>query len=140
MEGIGAVPRKLVKALQFVAVLAGLGLAPLWCVVAFLLVPWIVPADSVGAAGGYGPASRFALGLALVSLASVVLASGVFANRRSRWAVAAVLLASHTLAACYLYPYPELSDRGAVVCLTCQEVSVGLILIGAVCGVPEPPA
>jgi hypothetical protein len=139
MEGIGAVARQLGKALQFAAVLAGLGLTLLWCVVAFLLVPWIEPADSVGAAGVYAVASRVALGLALVSIASVVLASGTFANWRSRWAVAAVLLASHTVAACYLYPYPELSDPPAVVCLTCQGVSVAFILIGATCGLPEPP-
>jgi hypothetical protein len=139
MEGIGAVPRKLREALQSVAVLAGLGLTPLWCVVAFLLFPWIVPADSVGGAGVYETASRVALGLALVSFGSVVLASGVFASQRSRWTVAAVLLAGHTVATCYLYPHPDLFDRLAVVCLTCQGVSVAVILIGAACGLPEPP-
>jgi hypothetical protein len=134
------VPHKLAKALQFLATLTGLGLTPLWCVVAFLIFPWIVPADSVGATGGYESASRVALGLAVVSAASAVLASGIIAGPRSRWAVAAALLAGHTAAACYLYPYPELSDRRAVVCLACQGVSVAVILIGAACGLPEPPA
>jgi hypothetical protein len=128
---------RLAKALQILAVLAGWVLTPYWCVMAFVLFPWIVPADSLGADRKYEIASRVALGLAIVSAASVLLASGIFANPRRRWTVATLLLAAHAGTACYLYPYREISDPRGIYCMVCQGVSVAVIVIGAFFGQPQ---
>jgi hypothetical protein len=124
--------------LQIVATVVGLVLTPLWCVIAFVIYPWLVPADSVGFTGAYEEASVVALGLAVVSAVGLLLAGGAFRTRRTRWIVATVLIAGHVAAACRLelYRYP-LEERGLLF-LSAQLVSVAVVIVGAAWGLPEP--
>lgn len=123
-------------ALQIVATMTSLVLTPLWCVIAFVVYPWIVLADSVGTTGPYEEASVVALGLAIVSAVGLLLAGGAFRNRRTRWIVAAVLIAGHAVAAWRLELYRHPLEMQALLFLSVQMVSIAVLIVGAAWGLP----
>ncbi|HLW66645.1 MAG TPA: hypothetical protein VKS79_15125 [Gemmataceae bacterium] len=126
------------EALRIVAIPGSLLMTLLWCIIAFVVYPWLVLADSVGTTGAYEEASLVALGLAIVSAVGFLLAGGAFGKCRPRWIVGAALIAGHAVAACRLELYrPPLEDR-AFLFLSCQVVSIVLIIVGTASGVAEP--
>jgi hypothetical protein len=129
-------PRYVGVAVQLGVFFVALFILPtFWVMYAFLTYPWIVIADAVGNTSGHERASFVALSMALVSMLSSVLASGIIDSRRTRWAFAAALLIAHAVAACYLYPFHV--DAIILICLTAQMVGIAVVIMGAACGLPE---
>jgi hypothetical protein len=119
------------EALRLTAAVLASVLAPFWGVFALVCFPWIVTADhNPDIVRACERASAAAIGLAVVSMLTVVLAQGVFGKGRTCRCVALGLLAALGAASCFVYPR-LVESRLLPLGLTAWAVGVATVLMGA---------
>ena len=117
--------------LQLTAAVLASFLTPFWGVFALVCFPWIVPADhNPDIVRACERASAAAIGLAVVSMLTVVLAQGVFGKGRTCRCVALGLLAALGTASCFVYPRFEKASL-LLLGLTALAVGAAAVLIAA---------
>jgi hypothetical protein len=90
---------------QRLAVVIAMPLAPFWMLFAVINFPWIVPADHSGAlVSAHEGAALAGIGLAALSVVSMLWAAGVFGQTLENQRVALLLLGGLAIASIWLYP------------------------------------
>jgi hypothetical protein len=118
------------RLLQHLAVFLALPLAPLWLLFAVVNYPLIVPADSnFGLVASREQAAIVGVGMALLSVVSMLWAAGVFGRATGNWGCALVLLGCLVLAGLTLYPSIQMSAFSSMA-LSAYVVGVVVVLLG----------
>jgi hypothetical protein len=90
---------------QRLAVVIAMPLAPFWLLFAVINFPWIVPADHSGSlVSAHEGAALAGIGLATLSVVSMLWAAGVFGQLAVKRSFALVLLGGLATASAWLYP------------------------------------
>jgi len=107
-----------------------LPLAPFWLLFAVVNFPLIVPADSdFGLAASRERAAAAGVGMAFMSIVSMLWAAGVFGRSAGNWGCASILLAGLGLAGLLLCPTVRVLVLTSVA-LPAHAVGIAVVFLG----------